>query len=677
MLGRQVAEEGVVGDGGIGSQASPSRKPWAPRLHVRGLDPWAACRLVGWKATLTLRRLIDHATGYRSSRVRADRWRARWRRGYAGACADSLLPWSGRAGAAVLWLDPRHAAGWARESCTPADMEIADRAVAGVFDLLASGPVDVGRPPAWRRDLYSGHFWPLEPSHRIPLRRDDGSDIRTIWELSRCYHFIQLARAYWRTGHAGYRDAFVEHVRSWISDNPLGRGPHWKSPMDVAIRAANWTLGTILFAAADGIGASFWEEMLAHLVVTGSYLERYPEWHPVYRGNHYVANHVGLTYLGALFADSDFGTRWLERGGTVLAREMQYQVHADGTSFEASLGYHRLVTELFAYAGLVLRRNGTLGPELPAYEARLRGMYQFIETYVAPDGEAPLLGDADDGRLHAVSAESLRFPRRHRLGLPEDWWTDGRPASGAFAAGGFYVLRGGDDHVVVRCGPVGLRGAGSHDHNDQLSFELVLHGRRVVADSGTFTYTRNLADRQAFRSTAAHSVVQLGDDEQNPIRAAQPWRVLRDRARAECVGWETSDARLRFAGRHFGFAHRPSRAVCRREIERVGGVWTVADEVSGLGVELVTWRMHLAEGEVALVRSGDGRHEVRLAGEPPVRLSVHAPAALSLLLAKSYISPRYGERRRRTCLVLRGTVSLPVKIVATYEVQRESIGIHR
>src|SRR5690606_26260867 len=126
------------------------------------------------------------------------------------------------------------------------------------------------------------------------IQRDDGSDIRTVWELSRGYHFVALARAYWSTGDDRFLDAFARHTESWIADNPLGRGPHWASPMDAAIRAANWTLGLLLFHPAETrLGRDAVERILANLYSTGLFLERHLEWHPVFRGNHFVSNGVG------------------------------------------------------------------------------------------------------------------------------------------------------------------------------------------------------------------------------------------------------------------------------------------------------------------------------------------------------------------------------------------------
>jgi hypothetical protein len=623
--------------------------------------------LASWKLRQKGRHLVG-GLAYRGLQGRADRWAAT--SGSSPSAFRSPGAWLRRRGAGSFWLSPEEASDWARASFTPEDLAVADAAIAGVFELLGSGPIHLGDPPRWRQDLYSGYEWPLEPSHRIGIQRGDGSDIRTVWELSRSYHLLPLARAYWSTRETRYRDAFVRHVDSWIADNPLGKGPHWASPMDAGIRAANWIVALLLFADAEGIPAEFWRRISANLYATGLFLERHLEWHPVYRGNHFVSNGVGLVYLGTLLRDTRAGARWLRTGADILCKEILTQVHDDGVSFEASLAYHRLDTEFFAYGGELLRRN--LPEGLPApYEDRLRRMYRFIATYLPRGGEASMLGDADDGRLHSVSTRGWLEPRRHALGLPDGYWPEEPPSSAAFPEGGFFVLRHGEDHAIVRCGSVGLNGAGSHDHNDQLSFELVLGGRRVVADSGTYAYTRDLAARFAFRATAAHSVAQLGVEEQNPIRIDRPWRILADRTRSECLRWEPSSESILFEGRHFGYAHRPSGAVCRRRLatELPGGVWELRDEITGVGTEVLRWRLHLATEDIEWVTRDEESCELVLPGSPAIRIEVRMPSGLRVSAPRVPASDRYGERHERICLTVEGEVLLPFVIVTTFQVE--------
>jgi hypothetical protein len=635
--------------------------------HPRARSAVRIAQLVGWKLRQRSRQMVDAlGGGFGRLEARGRAWAEQWRRDY------TIEAWLARPGAGAFWIPVATATEWARATWTPEDQRIAADAARGIVDLLGSGPIAIGEIPAWRVDLYSGREWPLEEAFRLGFHRGDGSDIRTVWELSRGAYFLPLARAFWSSGEERFRDTFTRHVTSWPAQNPLGQGPNWATPMEVALRAANWVIAVLLFAPAAGIAPEFWEGMLANLYTTGLFLERYPEWHPVYRGNHYIADGVGLAYLGALFRDTAAGQRWLRAGARILASEMQRQVHADGTSFEASLGYHRFVTELFTYGGAVVRAN--LPDALPTtYDERLRRMYAFIDAYLPPSDVAPMLGDADDSRLHAVSAEGWGAPRRHRLGLPVWRAAAAPPASAAYPQGGFYVLRSGSDHLIVRCGPVGLAGAGSHDHNDHLSFELEIGGRRVVADSGTYAYTRDLTQRFAFRGTAAHSVVQLGDEEQNPILRERPWRVLADRTRSECLRWQSGVGTTQqlFEGQHFGYAHRASRAICRRRIvawPELG--WQISDEILGSGVETLTWRLHLAPTKVRSIATSPTRHELVLPGHPAIRLVISAPPGLSLTVGESAASDRYGARYARPCLILTGAVALPARVETTFTVER-------
>lgn len=605
--------------------------------------------------------LLDQHGGYGRAEGRAATWAAAWADRW-GKGPLPLARWLERPGGGRLWIGAATGARWARRRCSQADISYSDEVIAGRIPLLGAAP-DVGNPPQWRRDGYTAREWALSPGGGYVISRGDGSDIRTVWELSRCYHFVPLAKAYWRTGDARYAETFRAQVDSWLGDNPVGAGPNWCSPMDSAIRGANWALAAALFSTAPAIGAEFWGRLLANLRLTARFIERHLEWHPLYRGNHYVSNGVGLVYLGALFRDEPGGDRWLRLGARILQDEIARQVYPDGVSFEASIGYHRLVTEFFARGGRICRQNlpGIL-PE--AYWQRLDGMYQFVESYLDSAGRAPLLGDADDGRLHLLFAEAAEEPRLHRLGLPLRKRTPVPAASRGFPQGGFYVLRAGDDRCIVRCGPVGLAGAGSHDHNDQLSYELVLGGREVVADSGTYAYTRDLAARYAFRSTSAHNVVQVGGEEQNPIRIDRPWRVLADRTRAECLEWSAGPTSIRFAGRHSGFSHRPSGVVCRRAIALDLPVrsWSVEDLIEGRGRETLAWRLHFAPGALQVTHEGPGRYLIYHDSAPAHEFHLAAPADLAFAVEESLWSERYGIARMRPVAVLRGEIGLPVRI---------------
>ncbi len=608
------------------------------------------------KGVLRARRLADDHGGTRRAERRGQEWATTWESAFG-----SMDTWLRRPGAGQLWVGPESGARWARRTTTRTDVEQAEAVLAGRIPLLGAEP-ERGHPPRWLRDGYTGAEWPLEPAGNLPLARGDGSDIRTIWELSRCYHFVALARAFWRTGDPRFVTGFREQAESWLAANPAGLGPNWVSPLDVAIRGANWALAAVILARAPGLPARFWAGYLASLRIAARHIRRNLEWHPVYRGNHYISNAVGLVYLGALFRDDPEGDGWLRTGAAILRREMDWQVHPDGVCFEGSIGYHRLVTEFFTWGGAVVQRNlPTALP--PAWWRRLGRMRGFIEAYLDAEGRAPLVGDADDGRLHHLCAEAARHPRRHRAGLRPSV-VGGSPPSAAFPAGGFYLLRNGRDRCIVRCGPVGLAGAGSHDHNDQLAVELSLDGRDLITDSGTFAYTRDLARRFAFRSVQAHTAVQVGNEEPNPIVVGRPWRVLADRTRSRCDRWHSGPEGTRFEGHHRGYTHRPSGAVVHRSVAVDAGssAWEILDRVDGQGAEEVTWRLHLAPGAIAAESSVEGAWSFRHEAAPDHRFLLEAPAGLALEWGESAWSETYGVSVMRPMLSLRGRVALPIAI---------------
>ena len=642
------------------------------------LGPGHALRLLGWKAWQAGMRGHERRTGHRRYHRAAAEFLARWRA--LGPEVD-VAAWLDRPGAGRFFITPAEAPEWCRATCTPDDIALADAAVAGRFDLIGSGLRNLGDPPRWRTDLYTGIEWPLDDAQQLRIVRNDGSDIRTVWELSRAYHVIALARAYWATGGAHYARTFVRHVDSWIEQNPYGRGPHWASPMDAAIRSANWTLGLLLLAPAAEVDGAFAGRMLSNLYATARFVERHREWHPVFRGNHFVANGVGLAYAGALFRDDARGARWLQRGARILARELLRQVHPDGVSFEGSLGYHRFAAQLFGWGGELVRRN-VPGEWTADHERRLAAMGDFIEAYLPASGLAPLIGDNDDGHLHVLDAGMLKEPRRHRLGLPArgsvpeaTGLPDRAPGAAAptsraqlYRDGGFAVLRHGQDHCVIRCGAIGLHGAGSHDHNDQLSFELVIDGQRIVRDSGTYCYTRDLEQRFRFRATAAHSAWQLAGEEQNPISAGSPWRILAHRTRSRVIECGATAAGLRFRGEHHGYAHLPGAPRVEREIEFESGdrEWRMTDQVTAGGAaprdRQLAWRLHLA-GEAVVGERSTGRIGLSVGG---VQVLVSFPAGLNGRLEMTPSSGRYGEQVPQPVLVLAGDTSLPARIVTRF-----------
>jgi hypothetical protein len=569
----------------------------------------------------------------------------------------------------------------------------ADAVLRHEFDLLGSGPQQLGAQLPWHTDFKTGRQWPLRYCTDIEYNElDRPSDVKVPWELSRCQHFTRLGRAFWLTGDERYAAEFVAETTDWIGANPFSQGVNWACAMDVALRAVSWIWGFHFFAGSEACrDREFRSRFLRGLFLHGQFIVKHLEKADL-NGNHYLCDGVGLVFLGTFFPRARAARAWLALGRSIVEQEIFTQTTPDGVDFEQSTAYHRLVLEAFLTSYVLLRLHGE-DPPADCW-ARLERMCEFVAAYTKPNGRAPLVGDADDGRVqmlgeqerndhrYLLSSGAILFGRRDFKSVAgrcweETFWLVGADApdrfrglpdavlerrSAAFADGGFYVLQTRDAHLFVDCGEVGFGGRGGHGHNDILSFELFLNGFNVVTDCGSYLYTASREWRNHFRSTARHNSVQIDGEELNRFIAPDAlWQLRYD---AEPVGaalgpGERVDC---FRGSHRGYQRlvppvsHTRWCLLDKDQPRV----LVRDRVDGDGQHEVLWRFHL---DPAVTADRDG-YDVRLSCDNQAVWLMPAPDAgpLSLSLERGWVSPGYGVKLPTTVVVWRGTIRLPIDV---------------
>ncbi|NAS88579.1 hypothetical protein C4E24_02400 [ANME-1 cluster archaeon AG-394-G21] len=279
----------------------------------------------------------------------------------------------------------------------------ADEICEHVFDLLGSGKTKLGKEIDWQNDFKTNIRWDEKECYiRNPKLENlnDRSDGKVPLELSRFQHFVTLGKAYRYTKNEKYANEFIEQIKDWMGKNPVKLGINWSITMDVAIRTVNWIWGYYFFCDSPSLLKEFKLKFFKSLFLHGRHILNNLEFGLV-RGNHYLSDIAGLTYLGIFFQDTQEGQKWLGKGLNALKEEMEVQVYPDGVNCEGSISYHRLVTELFLSSTFLCIKNGITFPEW--YMNRLEKMIEFVMCYTKPDGTAPQIGDNDDGRLHILS----------------------------------------------------------------------------------------------------------------------------------------------------------------------------------------------------------------------------------------------------------------------------------
>ncbi len=202
-------------------------------------------------------------------------------------------------------------------------------------------------------------------------------------------------------------------------------------------------------------------------------------------------------------------------------------------------------------------------------------------------------------------------------------------------------------YAALRCGDVGIYGRGCHAHNDLLGFELCWRDVPLVVDPGSYVYTADPAERNAFRSTAAHATLQVDDREQNEFLLDRLF-AMPDRAQAEVLSFAERPLPT-FKGRHRGFStpEEPCLHTRTATLDGPNGRLEVVDEVEGAHSHELTWHFPLAPCDVT---PGPGVATARFSG---VTLVITGDG-LEVDIRPGYLSAAYGERTPAPVVIMRG-----------------------
>lgn len=348
--------------------------------------------------------------------------------------------------------DPDPAGDWLRNVVNAPNFPEAARLWRGVS--RGYSPID------WQLDFKSGYRYGADSWARRGFPEAPGSDIKVPWELSRMQHLPILAVAFRHAadGAPGFRPPseylaeFQDQILDFLSANPPGFGVNWACTMDVGIRIANWLVARDLMIAAGARPNAAFETALARGALEhGRFIVRNLEWSPGLRGNHYLADIVGLLFVAAYLPAAPETDGWLLFATHEFLAEFGLQFGGDGANFEASTCYHRLSLEMSVYAAALLAglpkerlralhepspdaRKGLPrffrpapiashpspggGPTpLPPWAwERLARAADFIVALARPDGRMPQFGDNDSGRFLKI-----HVPRSGPVPQGADW----------------------------------------------------------------------------------------------------------------------------------------------------------------------------------------------------------------------------------------------------------------
>jgi Heparinase II/III-like protein/Heparinase II/III N-terminus len=580
-------------------------------------------------------------------------------------------------------------------------LAFADEVRAGRYPFLGYGTAELGTRPRWNLDFVSGAEWPTVRSECRDCIRHDGSDVKVPFELSRLQFLPILGKAHLLSGDDSYRLAAKELLSDWIQSNPVPIGVNWTIAMEAALRGMSICFLLNLFSPFRREEQSWLATVTRSLAQHLLYIEANLEFSHLLTSNHYLSDIVGLYCLSMVLEGDGMAARRQKYRRRIEA-EMAKQVYEDGGDYEASTGYQVLVTQLFTTA-LLLMRSESSAPVAPAFAERLRKMFQFLSTVASTRGQLPHVGDCDDGRtelladdlqqmIHCPVAERNSQRISSLLGLgqrlfgagtgPVDdaaWYgladtvrdvhSEPRLNPGSSCSievlpkSGIGVLKNGSAELLFLAIPNGIYGKGSHTHNDKLSFVLRVGGQEIFCDSGTGCYTKDIATRNRFRSTAAHNTLMIDGTEQNRIDAGpQGLFTLGNEATVSLIqaGRESQSCFLRAS--HSGY--RSLGVKHTRTVRAVEGepALVIDDKLEGDGVHDFELNFQLAPNRNAEIISLENGIMCRVLGDPEVQLIVTGSVLLQGEMRPSLVSAAYGATVPSSRVRVWGRTTVPARI---------------
>lgn len=524
-------------------------------------------------------------------------------------------------------------------------------------------PMPPGSIPDWFANPFGTHGGAQADQPWWTIGDFGGGDIKGLWELSRFAWVCALAGCAAK-GKAGAAERLNDWLADWAARNPPYRGPNWKCGQEASIRVMH------LAAAALALGEDA-EPLPGLVALVAQHLMRIAPTmaYALGQDNNHGTSEAAALFIGGswLAATGDArGCGWAATGRRWLEERAQALIMPDGSFSQYSVTYHRVMLDSYALAETWRARRG-LAAFSPILMQRLGAASEWLRGLVDPEtGDAPNIGASDGARLLPFAATGYRdfrpsvqlaaalFRQQRAYALePADGlarWLGAAipdaiappPASASHPDGGWQVLRSGRAMAVLRVPQFRFRPS----HADALHVDLMVGGRNLLRDAGTYSYNDPAVPDGDFAATRFHNSISFDDADQMPrlsrflfgdwlkaehvepvqdaadgLAAAAAYRDPRGNRHERQV--TLSDAGLLCRDRISGAF---GNAVLRWHVP--AGDWRLeGNRLAGDGLTLVI-EVEGAEAACALVEGVEARHYARLSPTHVLEVTVSGPCTI-------------------------------------------------
>lgn len=445
----------------------------------------------------------------------------------------------------------------------------------------------------------------------------NGSQVEKLWRYNQ--HYFDDLNASQSSERVSWHKDLLE---DWINRNPPCEGIGWE-PYPTSLRIVNWIKWS-------NTGNALSPKALGSLATQAECLSKSVELHLL--GNHLFANAKALVFAG-LFFEGSLASNWLRTGLNILSQEIPEQILDDGGHFERSTMYHALVYEdLLDLFNLLSSFESTPSDLAGLREELLKNipkMGEWLNHMCHPDGEISFFNDA---ALGITPKPEALANYAERLGFGANPSTSSK--SHHLSDSGYVRLVGKSAVVFLDLAPLGPDYLPGHGHADTLSFELSVHGHRVIVNGGTSTYEPG-ERRLRERGTSSHSTLEI--DSQDSSEVWGSFRVAR-RASPVISSCDLFSFPNLVVCSHDGYARLPGKPIHERTWELDEKELKVSDQLVGGKFSGIS--RYVFHPSVKVTSNDDSSWLLTLSNGQQVRFVTLSGSGI---LESAFYSPKFGQ----------------------------------
>jgi len=407
----------------------------------------------------------------------------------------------------------------------------------------------------WHKSFFGDYIWKKIPSDLINIYpADQKIDVKYVWELNRHNYLSYLGVAYYITNDEKYAIEFRDIILDWIKKNPPLIGINWYSGLEISVRLVSWIFSIYFFKDSKIINNNqFFSKILSSMLHHALYLKFY---YIKNSFNHTIGDMFGVYLFSKIFEEIPLFKKWERKFFIKLCKQISLQTRTDGTNIEQSVNYHRFVLEFFSLF-LLINQNQLKRDDRKLIES----MFDYLKVIIKPDHTFPCVGDTDDGKVllltffkensfldlinlgcilfqkgtlkevskHISPISILLFGKDCFKSFFQIKTAESSRRLEYFKDAGYIVIRNGwtptSNYLFVDFGRPGPRTA-PHWHSSITNFIFSYKGKNIFIDSGTYTYNKSWEERNYFRSSKAHNVLTINNNNQAIASDWFSWEYL-------------------------------------------------------------------------------------------------------------------------------------------------------